>query len=110
MGYPLIGLMITTLTSYHSHPVSAPILALRDFSQPFDVETDASRIAVGGVLSQRGHPIAFFSKKMSLRWQVQSGKTNRVADALSRVNFDPPQFLMSLSSPMPALLDDFRKF
>ena len=43
---------------------SEPILKLPDFSQPFEVVTDASDKAVGGVLQQGGHPIAFESWKL----------------------------------------------
>ncbi|KAK4383186.1 Retrovirus-related Pol polyprotein from transposon.6 [Sesamum angolense] len=38
----------------------------------FDLTTDASNVAAGAVLSQQGHPIAFFSKKMCSRKQVSS--------------------------------------
>jgi hypothetical protein len=39
------------------------------FSQPLTIETDTLGVGVGAVLSQNGHPIAFFSKKLSMRRQ-----------------------------------------
>lgn len=44
---------------------TALVLALLDFSQPFEVETDASSHGVGAMLSQHGHPIAYLSKALS---------------------------------------------
>jgi len=50
----------------------APLLSLSDFSKRFIIETDASTLAIGAVLIQEGHPLAFFNKKMSSQMQVAS--------------------------------------
>lgn len=47
--------------------VSAPVLALSNFSKPFVIESDASDKGIGAVLHQDGHPIAFISKALGPR-------------------------------------------
>ena len=41
------------------------ILAYPDFSKPFTIHTDASHYQLGGVISQDGKPIAFYSRKLN---------------------------------------------
>ncbi|KAL0394974.1 UNVERIFIED_CONTAM: hypothetical protein Slati_4463600 [Sesamum latifolium] len=44
--------------------VTDPVLALPDMSKSFVVETEALDFALGGILMQDDHPVAFESKKL----------------------------------------------
>ena len=44
---------------------SCPVLAVPDFTQPFELQCDASGEGIGVVLMKKKHPIAFESKKLS---------------------------------------------
>ena len=41
------------------------ILAYPDFNAPFEIHTDASHYQLGAVISQKGKPIAFYSRKLN---------------------------------------------
>jgi hypothetical protein len=58
---------------------SAPMLKLSDFEKAFEVHTDASDKAVGGVLVQKGHPVAFESRKLSEAEQKYSAHEKEMA-------------------------------
>ena len=44
-------------------------LAYLDFNAPFEIHTDASKLQIGAVISQKGKPIAFYSRKMNIAQQ-----------------------------------------
>ena len=43
----------------------APILVFTNFNKVFTIECDGRNRAIGGVLSQEGKPVAFFSEKLN---------------------------------------------
>jgi len=47
---------------------TALLLALPNFDQQFEGETDASSTSIGAVLQQNRHPIAFISRQLGPKW------------------------------------------
>lgn len=105
-------------TELKQHISATPKLFLPNLQQSFQIETDASSLAIGAVLQQSGKPLAFFSKRLCSRMQQAptyvrelfaiTGKSNVVADALSRkfqvedpTSSDEPTLLLAVSSPIP---------
>ena len=62
-----------------------PVRALPDYTKPYEVHTDASDFAIGGVLMQDGRPIAFESRKLNdteRRYTVQEKKMIAIVHCL----------------------------
>lgn len=62
-----------------------PVLRLPDVTEPFELHTDASDYAIGGVLMQEGHPIAFESRKLNdaeKKYTVQEKEMTAVVHCL----------------------------
>ncbi len=58
------------------------LLSYHDFSQPFEIHTDASMAQLGLVISQSGKPIAFYSRKLN---SAQQQYTTTEQELLSTV-------------------------
>lgn len=65
---------------------TTPVLRLLDFGETFVIETDASDNGVGAVLSQRGHPIAYYSKALGNKNSKLSTYENEFLAILMVVN------------------------
>ena len=73
----------TAFNSLKQALVSAPV---PNFSIPFEVETDASKRAIGAVLMQVHHPIAYISRSLGPRWQALSVYEKKPAENLNSLS------------------------
>jgi hypothetical protein len=93
--------------------ISAPVLALPDFTQPFEVETDASDKGIGAVLLQNKHPIAFLSKAIGPRTSVLSTYEKEALAILMAVDhwrayLQPAEFVIHTDQKSLIHLEDQR--
>ena len=58
------------------------LLAYPDFNAPFEIHTDAQKLKMGAVISQKGKPIAFYARKMN---SAQQNYTKTEKELLSIV-------------------------
>ena len=58
------------------------LLAYPEFNTPFEIHTDASKLQIGAVISQKGKPIAFYSRNMN---SAQQNYTTTEKELLSIV-------------------------
>ena len=66
------------------------MLAHPDFSKLFDVHTDSSNYQLGGVISQGGKPIVFFSKKLNQaqkKYLITEKELLSITDTLKEFNY-----------------------
>jgi hypothetical protein len=57
----------TTFQVFKQALMSAPVLALPNFSLQFVIDIDACDVGIGAVLSQQGHPVAYVSRALGPR-------------------------------------------
>ena len=78
------------------------MLAYPDFSKPFVIHTDASHYHLGGVTSQDGKPITFYSRKLN---DTQMHYTTTKRELLLNIETLKEHWNVLLGHPLKACTD-----
>ncbi|GJU40086.1 putative CCCH-type zinc finger family protein, partial [Tanacetum coccineum] len=79
------------------HVDDEKIKVIQEWPTPHTIETDASIIRVRSVLSQEGHPVAFFSEKLSearRNWTTYELEFYAIVWAVKHWDFFPQEFVL----------------
>lgn len=68
------------------------VLALQNFSLPFLVECDASRVGFGAVLMQKGKSMAYFSKSLQGCYMSKSTYEKEIMEMVAKIKKWRPIF------------------
>ena len=63
------------------------LLAYPDFNAPFEIHTDASKLKIGAVVSQKGKPVAFCSLKMNSAQQNYTTTEKELISVLASLKY-----------------------
>ena len=66
------------------------LLAYPDFSQPFEIHTDSSKVQLGSVTAQKDIPIAFYSRKLTpaqTRYTTTERELLTIVETLKKIKY-----------------------
>ena len=84
------------------------LLAYLDFNDPFEINTDASKLQIGAFISQKGKPIAFYSRKMNSAQQNYITTEKELLSILASLKYFCPTWNSMLRLKCILMLPNYR--